>query len=383
MKYSHIAATIVVLAGLPVAAGAFFFYRAPSSGLPLALSRGQIVQGDYITTGDTIDLQGNVDGDVIVAASHLNIGGSVSGDVIAAASTLEITGEVEGDVRVAAMNVTISGTVGRSLNAWGSTVTVAPGATIGRNAYAVAESLTMLGSVGRNLVTRAARQIIGGHVGGDGRLELGDAGGAELLPQATVQGSLTYVAADASQLVKSPTTTVAVRFTPEPSVSPAGHARWFLFRRMVSLFGMLVVGLVLISLAPRYAMTLAQQFVRQPAWSLLWGIMVAVITPLLVVALAFTMIGLPLALILAAVYLISLYCAQVVAGITAGVWLLQRTTQGRYRGSLLLPLVAGMALYVTVTSFFGPLSWAAKMFAVVWGLGVIARMKAQELKQWR
>lgn len=379
----RVALLVALLIVIPVAAGAFFF-RAKTV-MPMLLERDEIIKGDYITVGDTIDLQGNVDGDVIVAASRVTIAGAVSGDVIAAASDIEISGAVEGDVRVAAVNVTIAGTVGKSLNVWARNITIAPTATVERNAYAVAESLTVGGNIGRNLATRAFRQRIGGAVAGDVRLELGADGSAEILPEAALSGTVTYAAANQNQLESklAATSTVALQYEAVPLPSAAEHFRWYLFRRIVSLFGLLVVGLVLVSLAPKYVLALAQQFFRQPAWSVWWGLMFAVVTPAAVVALAFTVIGLPLAFMLGALYFISLYLAQVVAGITLGIWLFQRFSNGRYRGSLLLPMVAGIAVYVAATGFFGPASWAMKTVAVLWGLGVIAKMKLQLLKEWR
>lgn len=375
---------VSLLAGLPFAASAFFFSRV-SSGLPLALSRDQIVQGDYITAGETIDLQGNIDGDVIVAASRLVIAGSVSGDVIAVASHIQISGEVEGDVRVVAMNLQISGTIGRSLNAWGSTVSLAPAATVGRNAYIVAEQLEMSGAVERDLATRAVRQTFGGRVSGEARFELGDDGRAQLLPEASVGGKLTYVAARADQLDQTAVATSTIQLQHQSFVPPSSAAQqqWFLFRRVVSLFGLLVVGLVLVSLVPRYVLQLGNQIMRQPAWTLLWGLIIAAATPAVILVLAFTVIGLPLALLLAAGYVAGMYLAKVVAGLVFGIWLFQRASRGQYRGSLLLPMVAGMTAYVAVTSLFGPAGWAVKIVAVLLGLGAIAQLKAQELAKWR
>lgn len=379
----RLALLVALLIVIPVAAGAFFL-RAKTV-MPALLARDEIIKGDYIAVGDTVDLQGNVDGDVIVAASRLTIAGAVSGDVIAAVSDLEISGAVEGDVRVAAMNVTISGAVGKSLNVWGRNVTIAPAATIERNAYAVAEALSVEGAIGRNLATRAFRQRLGGTVVGDVRLELGNDGSAEILPEAVVKGAVTYAAANQNQLQSklAATSTVALQYEALPQPSGAEHFRWYLFRRIVSLFGMLVVGLALISLAPKYVVALAQQFFRQPAWSVWWGLIIAVVMPVAAVTLAFTVIGLPLAVMLGALYFMSLYLAQVVAGITLGIWLFQRASSGRYRGSLLLPMVAGITVYAAATGFFGPASWAMKTVAVLWGLGVIAKMKAQMVKEWR
>ncbi|MDD5109941.1 MAG: polymer-forming cytoskeletal protein [Patescibacteria group bacterium] len=380
-----VVAFALALISLPTSALAAFFLHG-RAGVPLQVAKDQIVQGDYITMGETIDLQGNVDGDVIVAGNRVTIAGNVSGDVIAAASELLITGTVEGNIRVAGMDVIIGGTVGRNLNVWGSQVTLNTTAHVGRNAYIVAESLAFSGAIDGGLATRARNQTLGGTVKGDSYLELGAEGSAVLPATAKFEGALSYQAAADGQLQRDPAATVSgtVHRDPVSSPTPAQQFAWLFFYRIVGLFGMLVVGLVLVSLVPRYMVELAQQaLVRQPWLSLAWGLVITVATPMLAVVLFFTIIGIPLALMLVAAYLAVLYLGQVVAGIAIGMWIFARTSGGRFRGSLLAPMVCGLCILVAVTGFIGPVGALLKMVAVLWGVGAIGKMKAKQLKEWR
>ena len=370
--------------GTPVAAGAFLSAAVPA--VPAVLARDQIFQGDYIAVGDAIELLGNVDGDVIVAASRLVVRGAVSGDVIAAASTIEITGEVEGDVRAAAMAVAISGTVGKNVNVWGNRVEVAAGATIGRNLSGVAEQFVLDGAVGRTLAVRAANLAIAGRVDGDARLNAGSHGLVTLQPSAVIAGALDFEAQAAEQLQRKAGATVGGEIRHLPLADRSAAVAWqrSLFLRTISLFGMFVVGLVLVTFAPRALHALVQQsWSRQPWLALAWGLIIVVATPLAAFALTLTVIGLPLALMIVGVYVMALYLAQVVAGISLGVWLMSRAAANRVPATLVLPMVLGLTLLMAVTTLLGPMGWLMKLLAVLWGVGALARFKVQLLAQWR
>ena len=80
-----LAAPLVVLAG---------------SNKSIFVAEDEIIEGNFIKIGNTIDIAGNVNGDVIVVGSSITISGDVAGDVIAAGSTIRILGEVGGSVRL-------------------------------------------------------------------------------------------------------------------------------------------------------------------------------------------------------------------------------------------------------------------------------------------
>lgn len=375
---------LVVVAGLaaPVAAGAFWL--SGRTGVPWHVPANQSFQGDYVKLGETIDLAGEIDGDVIVAGARVTIGGTVTGDVIAAAAAeLVITGDVEGDVRVAGRAVTISGAVGKNLNVWGVRVAVAPTASVGRNAYVSGETIDLAGIISGSVASRGVTQRLAGTVTKTAAFELGDQGRLTLTPEAKVGGDFTYLAGSPEQVRGNLTGQVGGEVMHQPLPSPAERLRQHLFGRLVSLFGLLVVGLVLVSLVPRYCLRVADQMGGRQGWlTLAWGFVGVLVMPLFAFALLFTMIGIPLALMLLAVYLVVLYLAQVVAGVTVGILLFQRFFGGRLAKTLLPPMVVGMTVLVLVSSL-GPVGWLVRLAAVLWGTGAILKLKVEQFKEWR
>lgn len=374
---------VAVGVALPLVAAAAFL---PSrSAAPHQLPAGQRFSGDYFAVGEVIDLAGDVDGDVMVAASRVRISGHVNGDVLALASELILSGDVSGDVRAAAMTVTIRGAVGKNLNVWAQRLALEPASSVGRNALVGGETLKLQGTVGGTLAAQGHRVTLSGGVGGPTAVNVGSAGILTLSETAQLAGDLTYHSSSPEQLHATATPHVGgkVVHQPLPVASQAERLRAEIFGRLLSLFGLLVVGLVLVSVMPRWCLELSDLMVRRQPWlTAAWGVVGVLAVPVVAVILFLTLIGIPLAVMAVALYFVSLYVAQAVAGITLGVLVLQRIGQGRFASPLIVPMVAGITLLALVTSL-GAAGWMLRLAAVLWGFGAMLRSARSALPQWR
>jgi len=127
--------------------------------------------------------------------------------------------------------------------------------------------------------------------------------------------------------------------------------------------------LVLALLAPRLVGRVTDVMVKRPGGSIGWGLVVAIVTPIVALLLMFTVIGIPLALLILAVWLLALLVSGVFAGIAFGHWLLDRADWNK--GSLVWAAVVGVILSAVVFSipFLGSL---IGLVASWWALGGMA-----------
>jgi hypothetical protein len=90
----------------------------------------------------------------------------------------------------------------------------------------------------------------------------------------------------------------------------------------------------------------------------------------------------PLALIIVPVYFISLYIAKVLAGFTLGLLLFDKLFKGKYKNSLIWPLISGLIIFVVIGSIpiFG---WIFKLLVIFWALGAIIQVKQEIIKEYR
>jgi hypothetical protein len=144
--------------------------------------------------------------------------------------------------------------------------------------------------------------------------------------------------------------------------------RWGL-RHILWIFGFLALGAIAVALLPRFMAEAAEILPQRPGRSALVGVGWLILVPIVVILAAITIIGLPLALVMTAVYL-SLMC---VGSIPFSIWLGQlllgsRARKGR-EGALINFLSGGFLLLVFgIIPIVG--GWVL-LVAVVLGLGTI------------
>lgn len=271
--------------------------------------------------------------DVLRFAPEVVIDDPVSRDVIAAGGTVVVNESVAGDVIALGGAVIIRGTVAGDVRAAGGTVRIE-------------------GAVGGNVAALGGRVSIAGDVAGDVNVR------AELFE---VPGTV------AGEIV----------FTEHPKSEASGTALGRLVS-LISLFGMLVAGLVLVSVAPKSLRAMVKETTGSPWRDFLWGALLLVATPLTALFLALTVIGIPLALVLIAGYFTALYASKVVLGVVLGTYVMG-ALKGRRKvesSSLVLIMVMGVAAFWLVTSIpvLGPF---LAVVGIVWGLGLLIRTIAQ------
>ena len=151
--------------------------------------------------------------------------------------------------------------------------------------------------------------------------------------------------------------------------------------RLFHMFSLMVVGLVLISLVPK---AIEEMTERDYLWR--WrgvgeGAVWLVITPLAAFLLLFTVIGVPFALILAALWAAALYCAQVVTVIALGKFVLVNFLKAT-GPSRFMQLALGALAWVVVTDI-PVIGTVFLVIGLVAGLGSMVSFKRRELARYR
>ncbi|MAF25963.1 hypothetical protein CL634_10395, partial [bacterium] len=180
------------------------------TGDTIIVAEEDIIDGNYLVSGNSINIDGNVNGDVIFAGSNVVINGDVAGDVIGAGASIRITGEVEGSVRVAGSNIQIDGQVGHNVIAFGGNVVISDSAEIGWELFTGAGNVEVRGEIGTNVTGAAGNMLISGSVGRD----LNVAGDTiSILPDASIDGDVTYRTENAESLIVSEGATISGEIT--------------------------------------------------------------------------------------------------------------------------------------------------------------------------
>ncbi len=314
---------------------------------------------DVLASGPTATIMDSVPGDAILASGDVSFAGATGGDYIGAGGKQAITGRIHGSLRAAGGQVHVAAAVDRNATIAGGTVDLDSAAVIARNAYLIGGTIQVNGTVRGALLASGGMISINGVVGRNVEV----AGGAlRIGPHAQIVGNLRYrVPAGKVHIDPAAHITGTVTALPVSGGWGLSHVLWIL--------GLLVMGAVAVALFPRFMAEAAEILPLRPGRSALVGLGWAILVPFAIIVAAVTIIGLPLALLTAAVYAIVVCVGTVPFAVWLGQLLLgARARKGR-EGALMNFLLGGFLLLVVgIIPILG--GWVT-LVAGVLGLGTI------------
>lgn len=328
------------------------------------LAAGVIVADTRMGGHVTVGPDETVDDDLTVVGGTVVIEGTVTGDVTVIGGTTEIPGEVQGDVSIVGGSLQVAGVIAGDVSVAAGSVTIEQGAVIGSLA-AGAGSVDIFGTV-------------------EGDVDVG-AGTITLGPTAHVHGDLTYAGGprggelrmDDAARVDGTVTEEVVRgwFT----VWPTDLFDW----AAVFVFGLmhLLLGAILLILLPEFSTDLAMAVRDRPVRTAAIGAAILFGTPILLVMLLVTIVGIPLALAGAMLLLIVYWIGLVYGRYAIGEWLLSATDIDNRWIALLVGLVV-----VGIIAQIPLLGWLVSLVVTLVGIGALvdlawARRSAGETAQ--
>lgn len=350
MKRLYLLLLFLFLFSLPSVAFAQKFAEGETTTLP----KNEIVNSDYFAAGDTVTISGTVNGDVYVAGSTIIIDGTVNGDVLAAGGNITISGTVTDDVRLAGGNVTLSGNVGKNVTLGTGNGTITSGARIGGSVVGGAGNLTIMAPIGKNAVIGGGTIVLGNVIKGNVTAGVGN---LNLTDTASISGTINYTSENEAEIHPGASLSgQIVRHTPPEYKEEAKQAQFasrFIWEVMMFLITLLF-GYLLLFFIPRFVNRTVQTSKSNPLTNFGVGLLMIFITPLILLLLTITLIGIPFAILWLVMFIVDLLIAKIFIAYLIG----ERThqvfhlTTNRY-----LTYLTGLFIYkiITFIPVFGPL----------------------------
>jgi hypothetical protein len=355
---------------LPSAALAF----ETKAGNSVYIPADQTVEGSLYAAGSNITIDGNIAGDLICAGQNISVNGKVDGSVICAGSSININGSVGESIRIAGNSLIVNGKIAHNAMLFGAAISQSASSTIGWDALIAAAAADIRGSVGRSLHGGAGSVEISGKIGKDVKLKFdaedssrshlkisggaaiggdvsyGDRIDAEISPDAKIKGSV-------------------VRHEPQIKEAKKLFSLAWAWTRLYGLFSSLVIGLVIVSLWKKQTAEICGNMFALAGRSVGSGAIIILLSPFILLALVLSIIGIPLAFMLLAIWAIALAAGKIITGVMVGRKLLERLLISKE-----ISLVWSMIVGVTVLMFLSSLPFIGFIFSVIavfWGVGGI------------
>lgn len=275
------------------------------------------VEGDVIAAGGTVTLAGDVDGDATLAGGTVSVDRRVTGDVRIVGAQVVATGAIDGDLAVAAGSVTAS--------------------TSARDMRIIAGTVRVTGSGGDVTIYGADIQLSGVF---DGDIEILASDRLTVAEGTVVNGSLRYDAPQQVVIPASATISEGVVYTGSSSFLPTvEQAKTFAIAGasvlfVVRILAVLIAASLLAGLFPVFSQMVADKTLAHTpgrfALLALLGFAVLFATPVLILLLLISFVGIGVAFPLLAGYLLLLMIGYLYAGVITGAalgrGLMKRTT---------------------------------------------------------
>lgn len=355
-----IAILATVLVAVPVLAAEV------RSGENVTIASGEVVDEDLYIAGNHITVDGTINGDLWAVGGTITINGTVNGSVVATGQTININGEVAHAVRAAGATVNISGNVGGDLLVGGGEVNIASTAEIGGDLLLGAGSAHINGLINGYIKGGGGDVFLTNGVGGDVEIRVDT---LTIASGANIQGNLTYISENEADIQSGAqiggTTTHQLPKIVEPAKVGIFSG---ILGKVLGFLMILVIGIIIVVLAPRRTALIADSIRNKPWWSLGWGAVILIGTPIAAILVCITIVGIPLGLIGLALYGIAIYLSQIPVGLFIGRWII-----GRFRGVETKAIMVGaLALGLAILSLLRLipyLGFAIGLATVLFGLG--------------
>ncbi len=340
----------------------------------IEIDKGVVVNDDLLVVGANVRINGQLNGDIKAMGSIVEINGSVNGDVTSVGSQIIVRGNIGDDIYAAGGQVNIEGKIKDNAFIVGGNVYVSDNVEIGRDLRVYGGMVYLDGKVAGDVVGKAGQLKITNNIDGDLK---GEFDKLIIGPNVKIGGGISYSSPEEAEINTSADINGLVDWTKtEPreyyqkkdgfwAVSLTTSIMWFL----IKIISLMLSGIILILIFPKEIRKITDRLAGDPGNSILWGIIICIIVPVLALLILITIIGIPLAMILISIYGISIYLAKVIVGLWVGKSLLAKISKKK-EVSLLWSVVIGTAI-IGILCVIPIAGFIIKIIVTVFGIGVI------------
>lgn len=336
------------------------------SGDTTTVGANEVVDSSLYAAGNTVDIAGEVRGDVFCAGQNITVSGKVAGDVICAGQTVRVSGTVEGDVRVAGQTVAIGGEVMGNVSAAGQTVTLEGSARVAGDVSIGSTNAVVNGRVGRDLSAGGSTVAITNKVGRNVKASTDN---LTLASGADVGGELSYTSRnDASVAGDAKVAGATTRYQPKQKESNNSYGRVFAFGfgfTVLVMLSLLILSLALVLLFPSAITDTVALGLANPLRTALIGLAAGIVTPIVIVALMISVVGIPLGLLLLLTWLLLLMLSGPLFSYSVGklAWRSQRNAIAIMAVGVLIVMIAYLIPFIGALTFFA-MMWMGTGMAI-------------------
>ncbi len=339
----------------------------------------EAVSEDLYSAGGLLNVKNDVNGDLVAGGGSVYVDGNISQDVMMGGGDVTLNGEIGDDVRVIGGSLKVDATIKGDLIAAGGDVNITDDTFVGGDMNLAAGNIVAGGEVNGDLRVAVGAIYLNTDVKGDAILANFDS--IKFGPGARIQGNLSYRAHEPLEIPEGVVQgEVIFKEIQTPHVEesvPAIIAGFSLYSFLATLF----FGLFMIWLFRHYVTHTANTAYESTLKSLGIGFLILLLTPIVALVFLITTIGVPVALVLIAMWAVFLYVGKIMAAMLIGFKVVRvnsKSSFGRVFGSFALG-----ALIYTLVGMVPVVGWVINFLIVLIALGSMASYESEVFVELR
>lgn len=281
----------------------------------MQLPHSAVHKGDFFAYGKSVEIAGTVLGDLYAFGGQIYVDGTVSGDVIICGGSVNVRGEVQGNVRMLAGQATISGHVQGNVSLMAGNIDLGPSGVIDGNVIGIGGNIDISGLIKQNTRVYASNLRISNTILGNLKAYVGQ---LRLTSRAVVRGHIEYWSnneafvdpyAKVGEITEHPSFFYKAFQSTLVKGLKLGSKLATLLMNLVYTF---VIGLILMKYFPKKLNVSIHAIKMHPVQSLLTGLIMLIVLPLVSLVLLISILGAPFALTLIALNVVGFYTVKIV-----------------------------------------------------------------------
>ena len=332
----------------------------------------------YVVAGKS-EINADVNGDLYMFAGQAVVNGDIAEDLVITGGQINIVGDVKGDLRILGGEVSIFGTVGDDLLVTGGTVDLGRDAVVEGSVFASSGILTLSGDVREDVKGATGMLTILGNVGGNVQMTVQDTLKVDHL--ASVGGNLEYssfIAVDVPEGVVAGDV-VFNKFDRKAFLGELTAA--YFYWKLIGFASALLIVLLVAIAVPRYIVK-TNKNMRAHTWkSMGVGALTIVIGFMAPLMLFFTIIGVPLGLVILFSLGIVWILAKVFAAAYIGSFIVDINSLKKpesSNGKIFWAMSLGLLIYYVI-GIIPVIGWIANALLFLIGVGGMVKSEIQYL----
>ncbi len=280
------------------------------------ITNEEIINDDLYVLADTIVIDGDINGDIFALGRIIIINGQITGSIMAAGEIININGDIGHAIRITGKTINIIGDINGDTIVACNYLNINDTSKISGDLLFGAENINIDGLI-EGYINGAGNEItINGKVKGNIDIKSDN---LIISSTANIEGNLTYTSEEEANIQEGAKIT---GLTTYKAIDANKKQNKVIKNKIISFLMAFITGMIIILIAPKRLTSIAKSIRMNPAESIGWGILTLFIIPIISIIAFITIVGIPIGLIILALWLMAIYLAQIPVGLFIGSWII-------------------------------------------------------------